>query len=370
MIHANHAGSTWPRPPGVAAAMQRALTVEPTQHARLYDEAHATIAHWFGLPTPERLVPTGSCTQALSIVLGDLPWRAGDVVVTSRLEHHALVRPVQKLVHERAVVHRAMPRAPDGPIDLEAVEATLREGRVRLVAVTGASNVTGELLPIAELAALAHAHGAAFLLDSAQVAGVLPCDVRALGVDVLVFAGHKGLHGPLGVGGFWAASTVAFECPAAQCEIATDGAPRVPTAPFPGFCDTGSVNLPALVGLAAGLAWLEAQPPSVRERPVRLAAWLRQEVRDRWPERLLGGKGPHTGALSLRLEAAQLARAEAHFAARGIVVRAGQHCAPMALAALGVPQGCLRLSFGPQNHDDDAAAVLAGLEGLLAGATR
>lgn len=370
MIHANHAGSTWPRPPGVAGAMLQVLAAEAPQQARLYDEAHATIARWFGVPTSERLVPTGSCTQALAIVLGDLPWRPGDVVVTSSLEHHALVRPVQKLVHERSVVHRAMPRAADGPIDLEAVEATLRAGRVRLVAVTGASNVTGELLPIADLAALAHAHGATFLLDSAQVAGVLPCDVRELGVDVLVFAGHKGLHGPLGIGGFWAAPDVAFECPAAQCEIATDGAPRVPTAPFPGFCDTGSVNLPALVGLAAGLAWLEGQPTSVRERPVRLAAWLRQQVRARWPQRLLGGNGPHTGALSLRLEAERLVLAEAHFAARGIVVRAGQHCAPMALAALGVPQGCLRLSLGPQNDDDDAAAVLAGLEALLQGASR
>lgn len=368
MIHANHAGSTWPRPPGVAAALQRALTAEPVQQARQYEEAHAALARWFGVPTPERLVPTGSCTQALAIVLGDLPWRTGDVVVTSSLEHHAMVRPVQKLAHERGVVHRTMPRTADLPIDLEAVEATLRAGRVRLVAVTGASNVTGELLPIAALAALAHAHGATFLLDSAQVAGVLPCDVRALGVDVLVFAGHKGLHGPLGIGGFWAASTVAFECPAAQCEIATDGAPRVPTAPFPGFCDTGSVNLPSLAGLAAGLAWLDAQPVTVRERSVRLAAWLRQQVRARWPQRLLGGNGPHTGALSVRLEPAQLARAEAHFAARGIVVRAGQHCAPMALAALGVPQGCLRLSFGPQNHDDDAASVLAGLEQLLEGA--
>lgn len=371
MIHANHAGSTWPRPTGVAEAMQRALAAEPTHHGRLYDEAHATIARWFELPSPERLVPTGSCTQALAIVLGDLPWRSGDVVVTSSLEHHALVRPVQKLVHERGVVHRAMPRAANGgPIDLDAVAATLRAGGVRLVAVTGASNVTGELLPIAELAALAHAHGATFLLDSAQIAGVLPCDVRSLGVDVLVFAGHKGLHGPLGIGGFWAAKTVAFECPAAQCEIATDGAPQVPMAPFPGFCDTGSVNLPALLGLATGLACLDAQPPFVRERPVRLASWLRQQVRDRWPERLLGGSGPHTGALSLRLEAERLARAESHFAARGIVVRAGQHCAPMALAALGVPQGCLRLSFGPQNHDDDAAAVLAGLEGLLGGVSR
>ena len=344
--------------------MHAAVEAAPPAHGRLHEAAHAAIARCFGIDTPARLVLTGSCTQAVAIVLGDLPWRPGDVVVTSSLEHHALVRPVQKLVQERGVVHVAVPRAADGPIDLEAVATTLRQGRVRLVAMTGASNVTGEVLPVAALAALARAHGARLLLDSAQLAGVLPCDVRTLGVDVLVFAGHKGLHGPLGIGGFWAAPAVEFACPAASCEVARDGQLRTPIATFPGFCDTGSVNLPAAVGLAAGIAWLAAQPSAVRERPVRLAAQLRRHVRERWPQRLLGGDGPHTGAVSLRLEPASLTVAEAHFAARGIVVRAGQHCAPLALAALGVPRGCLRFGFGPGNHDDDVAAVLQALADL------
>lgn len=371
VIHANHAGSSWPRPPGVAAAMQQALVAEPSRHSALYDAAHAAIARTFGIDSPSRLVLTGSCTQALAIVLGDLPWQAGDVVVTSSLEHHALVRPVQKLAWERGVEHVAAPRTASGPIDLDVVAASLHTGRVRLVAATGASNVTGELLPIAELAALAHAHGALFLLDSAQVAGLLPCDVQALGVDLLVFAGHKGLQGPLGIGGFWAASHVAFACPAASCELAPRGsdgavAAKVARGSFPGFCDVGSVNLPAACGLTAGIAWLAAQPADVRQLPLVLAAQLREWVRARWPDLLLGGDGPHTGATSLRLPPPLLARAEAHFAARGIVVRAGQHCAPMALAAVGAPEGCLRIGFGPTNGDDDVEVVFAALAELLA----
>lgn len=350
--------------------MQQAIVAEPSQHGALYDAAHGAIARAFGIDSPSRLVLTGSCTQALSIVLGDLPWNGGDVVVTSSLEHHALVRPVQKLAWERGVEHVAAPRTATGPIDLDVVAATLRTGRVRLVAVTGASNVTGELLPIAELAALAHAHGALFLLDTAQVAGVLPCDVQALGVDLLVFAGHKGLQGPLGIGGFWAAPHVAFACPAASCELAPRGgdgaiAAKVARGSFPGFCDVGSVNLPAACGLAAGLAWLAAQPAHVRQLPLVLAAQLREWVRARWPGLLLGGDGPHNGATSLCLPPPLLARAEAHFAANGVVVRVGQHCAPMALAAVGAPAGCLRIGFGPTNGDDDVEVVFAVLAELL-----
>lgn len=351
--------------------MHEALTAEPGSHGLLYERAHAAIAHSFGIDTPQRLVLTGSCTQALAVVLGDLPWAAGDVLLTSSLEHHAMVRPVQKLAWERGVEHVGAPRAGAAPIDLESVTATLRRGRVRLVAVTGASNVTGEVLPIAELVSLAHAHGAQVLLDTAQLAGVLPCDIRSLGVDLMVFAGHKGMQGPLGIGGFWAAPHVAFACPAAQCELAPrasggGGAPIVARGSFPGFCDVGSVNLPAACGLAAGLAWLADQPPSVRQRPLRLGAELRHRVRARWPDFVLGGDGPHNGITSLRLPEPLLARAERHFAERGIVVRAGQHCAPMALVAVGAAEGCLRIAFGPANRDDDGEAVFAVLGEFLA----
>jgi cysteine desulfurase / selenocysteine lyase len=348
--------------------MLAAVEAPPSEHAAIYARAHGAIAAFFGITNPSRLLLTSSCTQALALMLGDLPWVAGDVVITSSLEHHALLRVVQKLVHERGVEHMAAPWLPGQPIEIDAVRAALRSGRVRLIAVTGASNVTGEVLPLADLAALARAHGALLLLDSAQLAGVLPCDVEALGVDLLAFAGHKGMQGPLGIGGCWAAPTVGFHCPTASCEVRRDDGARGASAfgPFPGFCDVGSVNLPAAAGLAAGLEWLTSLPANQRERSLQLAATLRAELRSQWPELVLGGDGPHTATLSLRLDAATLRSAEAHFATRGIVVRAGQHCAPMALAALHAPLGCLRISFGPSNREEDGAVVLAAVQALLA----
>lgn len=362
--YCNHAGTSWPKPPGVAEAMQHALLADPAEHAALFANAHAAIAGFLDVAaTSDRLLLASSCTQALSVAIGDLPWEAGDLVLTSSLEHHALARPVQKLARERGVVHERSPYAPGRPFDLDFAERVLRTGKVRLVAVTGASNVTGELLPLHELATLAHAHGALLLVDEAQTAGTWPVTAVELGADLVVFAGHKGMQGPLGIGGLWAAPHVRFVCPAAVCEIGrADGGHAI--APFPGFCDTGSVNLPAAAGLAAGLAWRAGLPTHDRHRPLRLRARLLAEL-DEYPQcRLLGGGGAHTGTLSLTIDGLSLDRAQAHFATHGIVVRAGSHCAPMALAALGEPAGCLRISFGPSNRDDDVDAVLAAIDAV------
>ena len=339
MIYANAAGTSWPKPAGVVDAVQRAMLADPSDNAARYREGHEAVRRFFGVPdaAAERLLLAPSCTSALGVALGDLQLERGDVVITSSLEHHALARPVQKLVWERGVVHAQAPYAPGAPIDLDYVEATLRAGRVRLVAVTGASNVTGERLPIEALAELAHAHGALLLLDAAQLAGLLPLDVAALGVDLLTFAGHKAMLGPFGVGGLWAAPHVPFVCPAATCEVRTE-AGAGPRAPFPGFCDLGSVDLPALAR--------------------RLLAACRERERCR----VLGGDGPRTATVSFTLDHITLDDAQRHFRERGVVLRAGTHCAPMALEALGAPEGCVRVSFGPHNRDEDVDAVLAAID--------
>jgi selenocysteine lyase/cysteine desulfurase len=381
VVYANHAGTSWPKPAVVAPVVAAALQASPQSAGERFAAAHAAIAAGLGLPAPDRLLLTTSCTAALAVAIGDLPWQPDDVVVTSGFEHHALVRPVQQLA-PRGVRHVVVPPGGGQPIDLALVEATLRAGRVRLLAVCGASNVTGEVMPIAALARLAKAHGAQLLLDAAQTAGVtsgaVGCvdadgagDAAAARPDLVVFAGHKGLLGPLGLGGLWAAPEVAFACPAASCEVGAGGvAAGRRLRPYPGFCDVGSVNLPAAQGLAAALAWAAAQPPAERRQPRALAARLRAACRQRPFCRVLGGAGPHTGATAVVIAGLPLANAEAHFEAHGIVVRAGQHCAPLALQTLGAPDGVLRISFGHGNVDADVDAVLAAIDATQVAAGR
>ena len=359
-IYANNAGTTWPKPPGVVEAASAVLAAPPYASHHILTEARAELSHTLCISEPERILLTGSCTAALALAIGDFPLQPGDIVLTSALEHHALMRPLQQLELTRGVEVAVAPYAPGAPFDLEYAERLLREGHVRLIAVSAASNVTGEVLPIAALGQLARAAGVPLLLDAAQTMGVLPIDVRALPVDMLVFAAHKGPLAPHGVGGLWVAPHVSLQSPAALCEL-EPGSKVVPRcATFPGDCDVGSVNLAAVAGLVAALRWRRAQSGDVYAQPRALAARLRRALREQPGCHVFGGdNAEHTAALSLRIENLPLDRAEAFFAERGIIVRAGQHCAPSALRAIGALEGTVRISFGPFNHDSDVDAILA-----------
>jgi len=368
-IYVNNAGTSYPKAPGVVDACGTALASAPEASHGALQDAHAETCRLFGIERADRLLLTGSCTSALSLLLHDLPLQAGDTVLTSALEHHALAGPLQRLQLTRGIVHELAPYTPGEPLDLDFVRRRVREGGVRLIAVTTASNVTGELLPVEELGRLAHEHGVPVLLDAAQTAGVVPIDVRSLPVDMLVFAAHKGPLAPHGIGGLWAAPHVELVSPAAVCELPSADAgatAAVRCADFPGACDVGSINLSAAAGLVAALRW-RAQAGAVYDAPRAWALRLRQRLREQPGVTLFGGDAAdYTAAVSFLIDKLPIAQAEAFFAARGVTLRAGQHCAPLALQAIGAPEGTLRVSFGPFNRESDVDAVAAAVAAAVA----
>ena len=184
VLYLNHAGTSWPKPEPVRDAVRAALDEPVEQWSASFAARHCAVARWLGVADERRLLLTPGCTAALAVGIGDHRWERGDRIVTSALEHHALHRPVLGL-RGLGVEHVVVPPAGEAPLDLDALERVLRAGRVRLVALCAAANVTGALLPIEEAVRLAHAHGSLVLLDAAQIAGWLPIDVAALGVDML-----------------------------------------------------------------------------------------------------------------------------------------------------------------------------------------
>ena len=360
MIYANNAGTSWPKPPSVQAAVNSVLDANPVDYPAIFEDAHAGICAFLGVQDPQRLLITSGCTAALSLAIGDLPWQEGDVVITSSVEHHALARTVSKLESERGVTHVRAPYLPGPAIDLDAVESTLGQGGVRLVAVTAASNVTGEILPLRALADLAHQYDALFLVDAAQIVGLMPVNVATMGADLLTFAGHKGPLGPQGIGGLWAAPQVQFASPWAVCEIdINSAAKRQPCSPFPSYCDLGSVNLAGAAGLAAGMQWLSGQNTELGHHARALAAQLVDALEQRPGVQLYGSKtASRTATLSIQIDALPLQKSELFFAESGVFLRAGSHCAPWALDALDAPHGALRISFGPYNTHDDLVRIL------------
>ncbi|EDM73652.1 cysteine desulfurase [Plesiocystis pacifica SIR-1] len=372
----NHAGTSWPKPAPVREAVIAALDHGPEGGQTLgwaerFDRDHRAVAAAFGVADPARLLLTPGCTSALAVAIADLPWEPGERVLTSAWEHDALLRPVLALA-ARGVEHRVIPPVdgdPDAPLDLDRLESELGAGRVRLVALTGAANVTGALLPVAEVSALAHAHGAAVLLDAAQLAGWIELDVGgpALGVDMLAFAGHKGPQAPWGVGGLWVSPRLELAPPrsAAHALVARRLGRVRPT--MAGYCDTGSVDRLALAGLVAGLEWLAAAARADRLARARAVVdRLAEGLRERGDATLHGPARSElrvpTLAFSLRGRSPE-AVAE-HLHARGVVASGGRQCAPMAHATLGTPGGVVRVSAGPSTTIEAAARTLAALEGL------
>lgn len=344
----NPAGTSWPKPPEVLAAAEQATRAPPDAWPVLFAEAHRAVAEAFGV-APDDLLITPSCTQALAVAVADVPWRPGDRALSSHLEHHALAGPLARL---RGVEVTHIGRAADGPLDLDAVAQALARGGVKLVAASMASNVTGELLPWRELVDLAHRHGALCLLDGAQVAGWMDLDLAALEVDLFAFAGHKGPQAPSGVGGLYVRPGVFLETPAASC---TPEACR----PGPDYCDTGSVNLPALRGLAEGLAWMRRHAPLADALDAALS--LRALLAEHPAVRLLGGT-PGVPTCSFVVTGRSVQAVVDGLRARGVVAAAGLQCAPLAHEALGTaPEGAVRVSFGPGQGRADAEAVAAAL---------
>ncbi len=366
-IYLNHAGTSWPKPPAVHAATRTAAEAPPEEWPALFDRAVDRVARFFAMSQPAGLLFTTSCTEALAVAIDSLPWATGDRVITSSMEHHALARPVLNLARTRGVIHSLAPRAADGPIDLDYVAEALARDGARLVACSMASNVTGELLPVAELATLAHRHGALMLVDAAQTAGSLPIDVGALGADIFAFAGHKGPHAPQGIGGLYVAPTVAFESPTASCDLATGSCDS-----SIGYCDVGSLNLPVAAGLAAGLDWLAARGvnsvrAAVRQRTAELLAGLADLP-------CVTVYGPcdadaRTAAISVTADGIDSLELAERLRARGVIARGGHQCAPLAHRAIGTAHGgTLRLSAGPDTTADEIARALAILRKILTAA--
>lgn len=375
MIYLDNAATTMLKPPEVAEAVVRALRTfggvgrgvhEASINAGLaVYEARAAVAQLLGAPGPERVSFMANATEALNVAIaGLLP--AGGVAVTTAASHNSILRPLFKARDERGCEVRVVALDERGALDYAAFEQAVRGAD--LVVVTHASNLTGDVYDAARAASLAHAAGAAFVLDAAQTAGAMPVDMGALGVDVLCFTGHKSLLGPQGTGGV---------CVRAGLDVPALLEGGSGTASFeerhprfsPESLEAGTLNAHGLAGLAAGVAYVSARgADDIAAHEALLAARLREGLARIPDARVLGGGGD---AGRCGIVAFNLGQADSAFVADllasewGICTRAGAHCAPLMHRALGTQaQGAVRVSFGPFNTKDEVDVCLTALEDI------
>lgn len=366
IIYLNNAGTSWPKPAKVEEAVQHFYASSPENWPQVFTDSLQTVTSFFKIQDRSRFLFTSGCTSALAILLSDFPWKEGDQVITSGLEHHALARWLVKLPQQRGVDLQIAPYSAENPIDLEFIEKELKKGKTRLIACTMASNVTGDILPVAEIIALAHEYDALCLVDGAQTAGVLSLDIGKLGVDFFAFAGHKGPLAPQGIGGLYVAPHVSLASPAAVCELPRVSEEKVQCSNFPSYCDVGSVNMAGLVGLSAGLSWI--QENNYREKTKQLTQYFLNGLAEIPKVSVYGSKNVdnRTSAISITLAGYSPQEVENTLKMRAsIVSRSGHHCAPMAHESIGTAQeGTLRFSTGYANTKEEIDVVLNELTKL------
>lgn len=343
LCYLNNAGTSWPKAPGCAELVSEVMGADPRTYGTLFEDARAEIAGCLGITIPSQLLLTPGCTSALATAMRRIRWTPGEAVLTSAVEHEAVLGPIGDLVRNVGVEHRVVPYREGDAFDLERCAVLLSDGKVRWVVVTAASNVTGECLPVAEIVALARRHGARVLLDAAQVVGLSSLHFESLGVDAVAFAGHKGPLAPLGVGGLWIGEQASIDV---------------------GFCDLGSVDIPSAVAMGRSLQWLHSEAAPAPDTAASLRNELRAALVRQAGCHVFGGEGPSTGVVSVGFEGLPVDRAEAVFAAHNIVVRTGRHCAASATAMLGAPEGTVRFSFGRQSKAEHVDAVMRVVTGL------
>ena len=358
MIYFDNAATSWPKPPAVVdtvTAQFAGAGGNPGRSghrfsiaaARILEDAREALATLFHVEDPGRIAFTHNATHALNLALCGV-LRPGDRVVTTGVEHNSVMRPLRHL--ESTGVEVIVVRcAGDGSLDVDDVDNALRRG-ARLLVTTHASNVTGTVMPIAELAAIARKRGVIYLVDAAQTAGTMPIDLEALGIDLLAFTGHKGLLGPTGTGGLYVREGIEL-APLVRGGTGSESANEVQPDFMPDMYESGTANVSGIAGLAAGVRFLS-------EVGVEAVQAHEQQLVTRFLETAPGipGIAIHSAADPIRrcgivsFTIAGISPSEIGLLLDepfGIMARTGLHCAPAAHRTLGTfPAGTVRFGFG------------------------
>ncbi len=378
MIYLDNAATSWPKPPGVAGAMRDFLEHAggnpgrsghrlSLEAARVVYGVREQVAELFGLSDPSRVIFTQNATHALNLALHGL-LHPGDHVVTSGMEHNSVMRPLRALEAEGVEV-TVLPCALDGSLDPTDVEAAIRPSTT-LVALTHAGNVVGTILPAAETAAVAHRHGALFLLDAAQTAGVLPIDVQRMGVDLLACSGHKGLLGPPGTGILLISPSLDPARIPAPMQGGTGSNSEFEEQPtiLPDKYESGTPNGVGIAGLGAGIERVrERGVEAIREHDMALTAALIEGLSAIPGLTVHGTLDPSrsTAVVSFTVRGMEVSdlglRLDEEY---DVLARVGLHCAPAAHRTIGTfPGGTVRFAPGPfTSLADIEAAVRAVAE--------
>jgi cysteine desulfurase/selenocysteine lyase len=330
-----------------------------------YEGARGKLAKFLNVRSDE-LVFTSGTTQAINLVAYSylLPkLQAGDVILASRMEHHANLVPWQLIAERTGATVLPVEILQNGELDLVDLEKKL-DGRVRLLAVTHVSNVLGTVTPIREICAMARRHGVPVLVDGSQAVPHMPVDIAAIGCDFYAFTGHK-MAGPTGTGALWAKREHLQAMPPFF-----GGGEMIRTVSFEGTTfnepphkfEAGTPNISGFIGLGAAVDFLSGiGMPAIAEREQYLLGVATEALRAVPGLRIFGEAREKAAVISFLVEGAHAHDLATLLDLEGIAVRSGHHCAHPLMSFFGVP-ATLRASLAFFNTEAEIEALVRGID--------
>ena len=383
MSYLNNAATTWPKPECVINAVRDFMLKGGANSSRgsnserdmktmnIILDCRIKLAEFFGgwdNFNPFLVTFTSNITEALNIVLRGF-LRSGMSVITSSMEHNAVMRPLRAL-EKNGVKIEVVNADSEGTLKPQDFESVLKSSKFDLAVISHASNVCGTIQPVDKIADICKKYGVPLVLDTAQTAGVIPLNAKNLGLSALCFTGHKSLMGPQGTGGIiWNPEFARKVEP-----IITGGTgsySHLETQPedMPDKFESGTPNLPGIAGLNAALDWLnETGLKNIADAENNTGEYFLDGLKN-IDGLQLTGKKTMSGRLpvfSFNIEGKDNGILADELSRLGFETRPGLHCSPSAHKTLGTfPQGALRVSAGYFTEKREIDSFFEALKSIL-----
>lgn len=378
-IYLDNASTSFPKAPTVATAMSdyitnRGININRGSYALAYDvediiyTTRQRLNTLFNGHDPSHVVFTQNVTMSLNMVIKGL-LKAGDHVLVSSMEHNAVMRPLTQLL-DKGITFDIIPCDKTGSIQLESMDSLIRPNTVAMI-INHASNVCGTIQPLESIGPICKAHSLQFIVDAAQTAGVIPIDVKACHIDALCFTGHKGLLGPQGIGGIILTKEMA-QTLTPLIAGGTGSFSHLETMPthMPDAFEAGTLNLPGIIGLNEGLAYIESQGmENIHNHELALTQSFLEGLQSIDGINIVGKQNiqDRTAVVSITIDGMDPASIAYELESNyHIMTRVGLHCAPRAHQTLETyPEGTVRFSFGYANTHKDVETAFSALHRIV-----
>ncbi|MGC4018294.1 MAG: aminotransferase class V-fold PLP-dependent enzyme [Muricomes sp.] len=375
MIYMDNAATTRQKPKQVAEAVVQAMssignagrgaTEASLEASRVIYSARERLCNLFVCETPKCIAFTANSTESLNIAIKGI-LKPGDHVITTVLEHNSVLRPLYEC-EESGVELTIVGCDSKGNVSCDDIEKEIRES-TRAIVCTHGSNLTGNLVDIGVLGAIAEKHKVLFVVDASQTAGVFPIDVQKMKIDILCFTGHKSLLGPQGTGGLYVK-------PGLEVRPLLSGGSGVDTynkhhpKEMPTALEAGTLNGHGIAGLNAAVSYLEEVGiDTIREKELSLMKMFYEGIRTIRGIKIYGDFETEQRCPIVTFNIGEYDSSEVSdelFTDYGIVTRPGAHCAPLMHEALGTKeQGAVRFSFSHYNTEEEVNKAIQAVRDL------